>query len=148
MIFSVTTDPSIWNKQYQYNKSIWLSQSTYLDHSQALLRCKLFNFDLLTLDTPEEVHDFENAFTNKGWLFEDYTHMGAHREYYSNQFIWSANSSPMYYGPRWAYSQPDNQDGTEQCVVLRKNYELHDHKCGMQLKFFCMAKAEKRKWWW
>jgi hypothetical protein len=41
--------------------------------------------------------------------------------------------------------QPDNQDGTEQCVVLRKNYELHDHKCSQPLKFFCMAKEEKRK---
>jgi hypothetical protein len=102
----------------------------------------------LTLDTPEEVLDFETAFMNKRWLFEEYTHMGAHRDYYGNQFIWSANSSPMTYAPRWAWGQPDNQDGTEQCVVLRSTFELHDHKCERSMKFFCMAKAEKRKWWW
>jgi hypothetical protein len=103
-MFSVNTDPSPFDTKYQFNKTIWFSDSTILDHSEALLRCKVLGFDLLTLDTPEEVHDFENAFKEKYWWFHDYTHMGAHREDYAikGQWIWSADSNKMRFGPRWA----------------------------------------------
>ncbi|XP_050304084.1 low affinity immunoglobulin epsilon Fc receptor-like isoform X6 [Anthonomus grandis grandis] len=112
---------------------------------QAFAFCTERNMSLITIHSKEETDDIGHEFwSDRHESISDYwtagTRLGAKT---ISDFVWFSDGTPFLY-TNWFSDQPNNRDGTEDCVCLsnagtsnKRIYKWHDYNCKRKKAFIC-----------
>ncbi|XP_060077911.1 perlucin-like [Ylistrum balloti] len=109
--------------------------------------CQVFGGDLVKIETQEEEAMLDNVLndvhTNKSARVENYWIDGSD-ELFEGEWRWvgTPGYSQIISGyTHWAPNQPDNDDGTENCMQIRFDFNLYwnDEECTDKDSFICEA---------
>ncbi|CAB3359798.1 Hypothetical predicted protein [Cloeon dipterum] len=121
---------------YYYVSKTFEKENWYL----ADFQCKLNGFKLASLETEEEHNEISKALNKE---IDDFwisgTDLGS-----EGRFYWAANGKSVMNFADFEFGQPDNKDGKEHCLRLKKSrvqlmpvYRWDDSNCGCKFRYIC-----------
>lgn len=116
-----------------------------MDWPNALSFCKVFNMNLVTLDTKAE-HDYFLNKLDSGVISDVQVLIGGSDIGDEGNFYWAPTGKRFDYPVRWVEDEPKNYGNNEHCIGLWKysgKYEFNDVPCtGYSTNFICELEEE------
>lgn len=109
--------------------------------------CQAYGFDIVSLDTLDEMEAVARMCQNNQSLFTEYVHIGgiARTGKSKTDWYWVNSKSKVSYDMPWMDHQPDNYGNNEMCMSLARNHQfkVNDIPCygGWEVTFICESKV-------
>jgi hypothetical protein len=108
----------------------------FLSWSDALKSCKTKNSSayLTSVDTYGELRLAQLVLPRLGW---DRVWMGLNDIKNEGSYVWSDGRPLQGQTFKWAPGQPDDSNGTQNCVAMLQDGTISDEDCNLQLPYSC-----------
>jgi len=129
----------------QYVKTYWVPRhfKTHWMHARSI--CKAYGFDILTLDTLDEMNTVSSLCEQNRDMFGAYTHIGGMASVgkSNTDWYWVTTNQKVSYNMPWHNGQPDHYGNNEWCLTLAKDsrFKFNDINCfgSWEEKFICQS---------
>ncbi|XP_030609373.1 uncharacterized protein LOC115797031 [Archocentrus centrarchus] len=109
--------------------------------SDALMYCRHYHWDLLSLHSQQEQSELEQLLGHIPFSLTDYMWLGLRRSLSGDEWFWMSGHSMNFIN--WPQDfVPDRYSNTCGGVASRENFLWQDQSCGEDLNFICESGAE------
>lgn len=101
----------------------WVPRHFEVEWVYARPLCKAYGFDILTLETLEEMQRVVNMCSENEDMFGAYTHIGGMTSVGRSRtnWYWVTTNQKISYNMPWHNGQPEFKDNIEWCLTLTKS---------------------------
>ena len=136
------------NENLQYEKTFWVSTHFRGFWDQAMIICRSFGMEFVSIDSPEEATSLLSLCHQYDHLFDPWTHIGGITKVPRTvtEYFWIETGKKANFHMNFGPGQPDFAANNEFCLSLGRdqgNYYFNDMPCyGMHShKFICQTKT-------
>jgi hypothetical protein len=134
---------------WKYRKVYYISKFFKSSWAEAKAVCQAFNLELATFETLTEYQNFQKLLekTNPFPSSVDMVHVDGMttKPGSTSDWYWTNSGVKIPYCLQWNPGQPDNANGDEACLTIRKSngkYAYNDYFCSGGLTYFICQKTE------